>query len=150
MAGPCKQRIYGLCPQGWNSAATTTAVEQWSLETYLFGCHSAEDWVCVCGLERMPNQIIGPTPRKSSAVKNRIFLPPLERRFQYQTLVLFFRLRSQLTPDYLTSILPSIPASSAYNFRKSSYPVPFVNTKASLNSFLPRAAIFFGTSCQPK
>ena len=74
--------------------------------------------------------------------QHRISLPPLERRFQYQTLVLFFKLRSQLTPDYLTSILPSIPASSGYNFRKSSYPVPFVNTKASLNSFLPRAVIF--------
>ena len=44
---------------------------------------------------------------------------------------------------YLTSILPSIPASFAYNFRKSSYPVPFVYTKASPNSFLPRALIFW-------
>ena len=69
-------------------------------------------------------------------------LPPLERRFQYQTMVLFFKLRSQLTPDYLTSILPSISASPADDFRKSSYPVPFVYTKASLSSFLRRAVIF--------
>ena len=75
--------------------------------------------------------------------QHRISLPPLERRFQYQTFVLFCKLRSQLTPNYLTSTLPSIPASSAYNFRKSSYPMHYVNTKASLNSFLPRAVIFW-------
>ena len=64
MAGPYKRCIHGLYPGGWDSAAAMTAVDQWSIETYLFGCHSAEDGVCVCGLERKSNKKIVPTPRQ--------------------------------------------------------------------------------------
>ncbi len=71
-------------------------------------------------------------------------LPPLENRFSYHTLLLFFKLRSHLAPTYLQSILPSpFSTSVSYNLRKQNYAVPLVHKKNTLSSFLPRALIMW-------
>ena len=42
--------------------------------------------------------------------RHQIVLPPLLWRFEYHTLVLFFKVKSNLAPPYLTEVLP--PPSS--------------------------------------
>ena len=74
--------------------------------------------------------------------RHKVHLPPLQKRFQFHSLVLLFKMRQKLSPRYLSSLLPETTStSSMYNLRKSSYPVPVVNKKSTLRSFLPRAII---------
>ena len=78
----------------------------------------------------------------SFAKRHSLSLPPLEKRFEYHTLVLFYRVRANLAPTYLSSLVPPLTSTkSGYSFRKESYPVPLTKKSASLNSFLPRAII---------
>ena len=80
----------------------------------------------------------------SFAKRHAIVLPPLEKRFKYHTLVLFYRIRSNLAPAHLSSILPPLTSStSGYPFRKLSYPVPYTRKSSTLASFLPRAIILW-------
>ena len=93
----------------------------------------------------------GPTQRlqrlqDSFLKRHGIMLPPLQKRFNYHTLVLLYRIREKLAPDHLFSLLPSlISSTSGYSLRKHSYPVPFTKKSATLNSFLPRAIILWNT-----
>ena len=78
----------------------------------------------------------------SFAKRHSLSLPPLEKRFEYHTLVLFYRVGANLAPTYLSSLVPPLTSTkSGYSFRKESYPVPLTKKSASLNSFLPRAII---------
>ena len=78
----------------------------------------------------------------SFAKRHSLSLPPLEKRFEYHTLVVFYRVRANLAPTYLSSLVPPLTSTkSGYSFRKESYPVPLTKKSASLNSFLPRAII---------
>ena len=82
----------------------------------------------------------------SFSKRHGIMLPPLQKRFDYHTLVLLYRIREKLAPDHLFSLLPSlISSTSGYSLRKHSYPVPFTKKSATLNSFLPRAIILWNT-----
>ena len=42
----------------------------------------------------------------SFAKRHSLSLPPLEKRFEYHTLVLFCRVRTNLAPTYLSSLVP--------------------------------------------
>ena len=76
--------------------------------------------------------------------RHKVHLPPLQKRFQFHSLVLLFKMRQKLSPRYLSSLLPeTMSTSSMCNLRKSSYPVPVVNKKSTLRSFLPRAIILW-------
>ena len=76
--------------------------------------------------------------------RHKVHLPPLQKRFQFHSLVLLFKMRQKLSPRYLSSLLlETMSTSSMYNLRKSSYPVPVVNKKSTLRSFLPRAIILW-------
>ena len=76
------------------------------------------------------------------AKRHSLSLPPLAKRFEYHTLVLFYRVRANLAPTYLSSLVPPLTSTkSGYSFRKKSYPVPLTKKTASLNSFLPCAII---------
>ena len=75
--------------------------------------------------------------------RHHISLPPLQKRFDYFTLMLFFKIRMREAPKYLHNILPDPTSRSGYNFRKSSYPVPTVSRTSTLTSFLPRAIILW-------
>ena len=72
----------------------------------------------------------GPTgclqrPQDSFAKRHSLSLSPLEKRFEYHTLVLFYRVRANLAPTYLSSLVPPLTSTkSGYSFRKESYPVP--------------------------
>ena len=94
----------------------------------------------------------GPTQRLqrlqgSFSKRHRIMLPdpPLQKRFNYHTLVLLYRICEKLAPDHLFSLLPSlISSTSGYSLRKHSYPVPWALQKnLPLSSFLPRAIILW-------
>ena len=80
----------------------------------------------------------------SFAKRYGLTLPPLNKRFNYHTLVMFYKIHQKLAPSYLCSLVPPLTSStSGYPFRKSSYPVPFVRKTATLQSFLPRAIILW-------
>ena len=82
----------------------------------------------------------------SFSKRHGIMLPPLQKRFDYHTLELIYRIREKLAPDDLLSLLPSlISSTSGFSLRKPSYPVPFTKKSATLNSFLPRAIILWNT-----
>ena len=78
--------------------------------------------------------------------RHQIHLPPLKKRFEYHTLTLFFKMKHQMVPQYLSSLVPAPTSeSSQYSFRKLSYPVPLVSKTSTLNSFLPRAIILWNS-----
>ena len=81
------------------------------------------------------------TLQTSLCRSHQLSLPPLKKRFDYHSLVLFFKIILKVTPAYLNSLLPSRSSSSGYRFRKLSYPVPLVKKSATLQSFLPRTII---------
>ena len=78
----------------------------------------------------------------SFAKRHSLSLPPLEKRFEYHMLVLFYRVRANLAPTYLSSLVPPLTSTkSGHSFRKKSHPVSLTKKSATLNSFLPRAII---------
>ena len=80
--------------------------------------------------------------------RHQIRLPPMKARFEYHTAVLFFKMKSILSPTYLANLLPaSIRQSSRYSLRKCVFPVPSVNKSSSLSSFYLEQS-FFGTASQ--
>ena len=77
--------------------------------------------------------------------KHGIMLPPLQKRFNYHTLVLLYRIREKLAPDHLFSLLPSlISITSGYSLRKHSYPVPSTKNLPLSIAFCP-AMILWNT-----
>ena len=77
--------------------------------------------------------------------RNQTSLPPLQKRFDFHTLVLFYKMRKNLTPSYLSSLMPSPLSTSGYQFRREPYPIPAVSKISSLASFVPRAIILWNT-----
>ena len=71
--------------------------------------------------------------------RNGTALPSLQTRFDYHTLVMFYKIHTKQAPSYLTSVLPPLSSRSGYTFRKLSYRFPTVSRTSTLNSFLPRA-----------
>ena len=61
-----------------------------------------------------------------------MFLEPLEKYYAitFHTPLLFFKIKSKLSPIYLTDLLPSSTKETPmYNFMRTSYPVPQVLKK---------------------
>lgn len=72
--------------------------------------------------------------------RHRLTLPALNTRLEYHTLLLFFKIRQNTTPSYLSAILPrTFNDSTTYRLRKMNYPFPGVRKTSSLNGFFPRA-----------
>ena len=71
--------------------------------------------------------------------RNGTALPSLQTRFDYHTLVMFYKIHTKQAPSYLTSLLPPLSSRSGYTLRKLSYRFPTVSRTSTLNSFLPRA-----------
>ena len=66
----------------------------------------------------------------SFAKRPSLSLPSLEKRFEYNTLVLFYRVRANLAPTYLNSLVPLLTSTkSGYSFGKKSYTAPLGLTK---------------------
>ena len=78
--------------------------------------------------------------------RHQIHLPPLRKRRECHTLTLFFKMKHQMVPQYLPSLVPTPTSeSSRYSFRKLSYPVSLVSKTSTLNSFLPCAIILWSS-----
>ena len=71
--------------------------------------------------------------------RHQIVLPQFQQRFDYHTSVLFYKIKSNLAPPYLTELLPQLSSHCGYNFRKNLYPVPAVKKSSTLTSFFPRS-----------
>ena len=72
--------------------------------------------------------------------RNGTALQPLQKKFDYHTLVTFYKIHSRNAPPYLTPLLPPLSLSSDYTFRKLSYrKFSAVKRTSTMNSFLPRA-----------
>ena len=70
-------------------------------------------------------------------------LPPLKNRFNYHTLVLFFKIRQNLAPKYLCTLVPDLSSTtSGYSFRKFSYPVPFTKSQQPWKVFYPELSSY--------
>ena len=54
--------------------------------------------------------------------RNQTSLPPLQKR---HTLVLFYKMRKNLTPSCLSSLMPSPSSTSGYQFRREPYMIQF-------------------------
>ena len=77
--------------------------------------------------------------RKTFCRQARAPLPPFQRRFDCHTLLLFCKIRSEVAPTYLYSLLPPALSSSGYKLRKKLLPSPKYKQKSTLSSFLSRA-----------
>ena len=78
--------------------------------------------------------------------RHRFTLTPFNRRFCYHTLLLFFKIKNNISPSYLTSILPpSFKTTTPYSLRKTVYPVPYLTTQKTLQSFFPRSIILWNS-----
>ena len=104
---------------------------------------SAKDGIRVRGVEwRAYFQACGLATELSADVRVSN-CPSLQKRFDYFTLTLFFKVRIHQAANSLYKLLPPPSSSSGYTFRKISYPVPAVNRSSTLKSFLPRAIILW-------
>ena len=57
---------------------------------------------------------------------------------------LFYKIRNGLAPTYLSEILPeTLALSSGRNLRRHVYPFPRINKSSTMQSFLPRATVFW-------
>ena len=83
--------------------------------------------------------------QESFCRRHQVTLPPLKKLFDYHTLILFYKIKSNLAPAYLTELLPSPSHNSGHTFRKELYPVPLVKKSSSLCSFLPRSIILWNS-----
>ena len=83
--------------------------------------------------------------QESFCRRHHVMLPPVKKRFDYHTLILFSKIKSNLAPAYLTELLPSPSHNSGHTFRKELYPVPLVKKSSSLSSFLPRSIILWNS-----
>ena len=81
--------------------------------------------------------------QESFCRRHHVMLPPVKKRFDQHTLILFYKIKSNLAPAYLTELLPSPSHNSGHTFRKELYPVPLVKKSSSLSSFLPRSIILW-------
>ena len=59
--------------------------------------------------------------------RNQTSPAPLQKRFDFHTLVLFYKMRKNLTPSCLSSLMPSPSSTSGYQFRREPYLVPAVS-----------------------
>ena len=94
----------------------------------------------------------GPTQRlqrllipDSFSKRHGKMLPPLQKRFDYHTLVLLYRIREKLAPDHLFSLLPS-SYRAHLAIRSESTPIlsPLQNNLPLSIAFCPEQS-FFGT-----
>ena len=74
----------------------------------------------------------------------RVSMPPLQRRFDYHALLLFYKIRSEVAPTYLSSSLLPPLSSSSYKLRKMSYPVPKVSKKSTPCQVFSLVQLCFG------
>ena len=76
--------------------------------------------------------------------QHQVQLPNLSNRFKFHTLTLFYKIRNGLAPTYLSEILPeTLALSSGRNLRGHVYPFPRINKSSTMQSFLPRATVFW-------
>ena len=76
--------------------------------------------------------------------QHQVQLPNLSNRFKFHTLTLFYKIRNGLAPTYLSEILPeTLALSSGRNLRRHVYPFPRINKSSTMQSFLPRATVFW-------
>ena len=69
---------------------------------------------------------------------------PLQKRFDYHTPVMFYKIHSDNAPlAYLTSLLSPLSLSSGYTFGKMSYRFPAVKGTSTMDSFLPRGVVLW-------
>ena len=78
--------------------------------------------------------------------RHNIQLPSLQKRFDYFTLALFFKVRIHQAPNSLYKLLPPPSSSSGYTFRKISYPVTAVN-RSSTQKVSCHELSFYGMRC---
>ena len=82
--------------------------------------------------------------QESFCRRHHVMLPPVKKRFDYHTLILFYKIKSNLAPAYLTELLPSPSHNSGHTFRKELYPVPLVKKIVLLSLVFCHARLFFG------
>ena len=76
--------------------------------------------------------------------ENHVKLPPVQARFIYLTLLLFYKIKNKLSPMYLERLLPqACSTSSHYHLRGHNFPVPTVRSSRALKAFLPRSIILW-------
>ena len=137
--------VYRLCPNDWDPAMPRRNNSFTSSEVDLHRSYPPLHVVCVRSVERRAHRM-SPTPtRLICKKKHSLSLPPLEKRFEYHKLVLFYRVRANLAPIYLSSLVPPLTSTkSGYSFRKNPILSPLqkvCNVKqlfAPCNHFLER------------
>ena len=76
--------------------------------------------------------------------ENQVKLSPVLARFNYLTLLLFFKIKNKLSPPYLQRLLPqACGTSSRYNLRGHKFSIPTVRSSRALKTFLPRSIILW-------
>ena len=136
-ARPYQKGIFSMCAEGGYVSKDLQETPIIRTEENLFGAVQPKMEYACAVLCRGP---IGKLVKLQEIVcrQARVSLPPLKRRFDYPTLLLFYKIRSEVAPTYLSSFLHPPLSSSGYKLRKMSYPVPNVSTKSIFLSFLPR------------
>ena len=107
-----------------------------SMNKNVYSCHSPSHRTCLRGWSGGPTQRLQRL-QDSFSERHGIMLPPLQKKFDYHTFVLLYRICEKLAPDHLFSLLPSlISSTSGYSLRTKHLPLSI--------AFCPEQS-FFGT-----
>ena len=138
-----QRRARNLFTYDWCSAPTASATSRDYSQCNFHRCHSTTHGTCIPSLEWRTNSKSTKTTR---FVLQETWDSPASTttRFDYHSLVLLYKMRSNLAPPYLCTLLPRrASATTGYSFRKSGYPVPATRKSSTLSSFVPRSIILW-------
>ena len=135
------ERVHCMRSESWDFATSQEKVTAFNNPKDLHRTCRSNHGICFCHLEWWPTAKLKKMQR-SFCRSHGVSLPPLQTRFDYFTLMLFYKIRMCLSPQSLQHTLPNPSSHSGYQFRKMSYPVPKVKKSSTLASFFFKSHYF--------
>ena len=138
------QGLHIMCPTSWHDPTSEMEILPDVLKKIFIGAVHPKlelEYACAVGSGGSTQKL--QKLCTSFSRQNGTASEPLQKRFDYHTLVMFYKIHSHNAPPYLTSLLSPLSLSSGYTFRTMSYRFPAVKGTSTMDSFLPRAVVLW-------
>ena len=138
--------VYTTCAQkiGMLNRLSHSVHKDTLARIYLGFIRPRSEYACALWCGEITDKIV--KLQKKFCRRHGLDIVSLNVRFSYHTLLLFYQIKSKISPTYLSSVLPrSFKETPCYNLRRTGYPVPILNRQSSFKSFYPRAVILWNS-----